>query len=262
MENILPNLPQALFFTGGVVHIVTVFINFNNHDASSHIQEKVRPSPGEPIFYPLVTLPGDIGELFFKKSCNSVLLRPIIPCNRFIRKQIGKAIPTVSIIFRIFMGRIVWGFAQPTTITIPAILFLFLVLTKAISTTKVTKSLSLAMWAIVLCVVPLSLPLPDVCCTTIHHLPKSSVAILLRHCGTMKGIPFDPFKFPLIDVCFFNLMHLKIWENLYIPLKLCTYTQPNTPCMIHIHLYWRTYITDPFCSQSGEAWKQIASRRM
>ncbi len=125
MVHIPPNLPEALFFAGGVVHIVTVFINFNNHDVTSHIQEKVRPSPGAPIFYPLVALPGNIRKLFFKKSCNSVLLCLVVLCNRRIRKQIGKAIPTVPIIFGIFMGRTVWGFAQLSTITILAIPLFF-----------------------------------------------------------------------------------------------------------------------------------------
>ncbi len=138
MVNVPPNLPPALFFAGGVVPIVIVFMNFNNHDVTSHIQEKVRPSLGSPFFYLLVTLPGDIGEFFFKKSYNSVLLRLVVPCNRLIRKQMDKAKQTVSIILSIFMGSAMWGLSQPTTATILTIAFLFAMLTNTTTSTFLT----------------------------------------------------------------------------------------------------------------------------
>ncbi len=109
------------------------------------------------------------------------------PCNIFLFPMVTKT-STSTFPALIFLYIMLTGVA---TFTLLTSVFIFQVHTNAIYTTRYTKRLVHSMWT------ELSLPLL-LYCTTIH-LPNFNVAILLRHCGSMKEFPF---KIPLIDFFF------------------------------------------------------------
>ncbi len=72
-------------------HVMFVFVNLNNHDVISCIQEQVGPSSGASTFNLTVTCPDFMLELCYQEGCHSGLLRLVIADDGLILEQMDKA---------------------------------------------------------------------------------------------------------------------------------------------------------------------------
>ncbi len=101
-------------------------VNFNNHDVTAHIQEKIPSSLGASTFNPLILHPFHIGILFSQVRGYSGRLRLVISCCGLTRIQMDKATHAMSFVPWVsgcLIPRTLAQFASITILTVRCLFF-------------------------------------------------------------------------------------------------------------------------------------------
>ncbi len=148
MVHILRNLHQPPVLAGTVIFAVLCFHQLQqSQHMTTHVQEQVGSSSGATTFYLPVTYPGDIRKIIFQVRCHGDLLGLVVADDGFIREQMDKATYAISFVFPAGNRLTQRGLAQSPSITLLAITFYLIMLTKCASFTNLTIPFSYTMGA-------------------------------------------------------------------------------------------------------------------